>query len=296
MYTIILTPDDNGTILVTCTDLPELATFGEDVEDALHRAADAIEEALAARIARREEIPASSAGLGERNSARLPPLTVAKVELYRAVHAQGCQRQNWRAARARAGRRSTGFSNSIAARRSSTSIGRRARSANISRSASETWRDDGAVLSRNGVGKNTTLWASVFRADRRSIPSPYLRPAGRVTLPDPPMRPGQRCQLIDVVDTAYILRGRNQKRPQSLFERLLDMKGSGQSRQGHRHPPRKSIPAPRPRLQRPLSTRPSDSGRIRHPGRHKTPVSCCERSVPQRLIHNAMLSATVIKR
>jgi hypothetical protein len=35
--------------------------------------------------------------------------------------------------------------------------------------------------------------------------------------------PGQRRQLIDVVDTAYIVRGRNQKRPQSLFERLLDM-------------------------------------------------------------------------
>jgi predicted RNase H-like HicB family nuclease len=82
MYTIILTPDDNGTILVTCTDLPELATFGEDVKDAMHQAADAIEEALIARISRWEEIPASSAGLGERNSARLPPLTVAKVELY----------------------------------------------------------------------------------------------------------------------------------------------------------------------------------------------------------------------
>lgn len=33
----------------------------------------------------------------------------------------------------------------------------------------------------------------------------------------------QRRQLIDVVDRAYIVRGGNQKRPQSLFERLLDM-------------------------------------------------------------------------
>lgn len=89
MYTVILTPDDNGTILVTCSELPELATFGEDLEDAMHRAADAIEEALAARISRREEIPAPSAGLGEQNPVRLPPLTVAKVELYRAAHAQG---------------------------------------------------------------------------------------------------------------------------------------------------------------------------------------------------------------
>jgi antitoxin HicB len=89
MYTVILAPDDKGTILVTCPDLPELATFGEDVEDALHRAADAIEEALAARIARREEIPVPSAAFGERNSVRLPPLTIAKVELYRAARVQG---------------------------------------------------------------------------------------------------------------------------------------------------------------------------------------------------------------
>jgi hypothetical protein len=33
MYTVILTPDDNGTFLVTCPDLPEVATFGEDAED-----------------------------------------------------------------------------------------------------------------------------------------------------------------------------------------------------------------------------------------------------------------------
>jgi antitoxin HicB len=85
MYTIALTPDDNGALLVTRPDLPEAATFGEDAEDAMHRAADAVEEALAARISRREEIPMPSAASHERHprSVRLPPLTVAKVELYR---------------------------------------------------------------------------------------------------------------------------------------------------------------------------------------------------------------------
>ncbi len=58
MYAIILTPDDNGTLLVTCPDLPEVTRSGEGEEDAMQRAGDAIEEALAARIARREEIPA----------------------------------------------------------------------------------------------------------------------------------------------------------------------------------------------------------------------------------------------
>jgi len=91
MYTVILTPDENGTLLVTCPDLPEVATFGDDEEDALHRAADAIEEALAARIARREGIPMPSAAQTERHrpSVRLPPLTIAKVELYRAARVQG---------------------------------------------------------------------------------------------------------------------------------------------------------------------------------------------------------------
>jgi antitoxin HicB len=91
MYTVILTPDDNGTFLVTCPDLPEVATFGEDAEDAMHRAADATEEALAVRISRHEEIPMPSAALHERHrrSVRLPPLTVAKIELYRAARAQG---------------------------------------------------------------------------------------------------------------------------------------------------------------------------------------------------------------
>ena len=56
-YSVTLTPDDNGTLLVTCHDLPEVTSFGDDREDALRHAADAIEEALAARIAAGEDIP-----------------------------------------------------------------------------------------------------------------------------------------------------------------------------------------------------------------------------------------------
>ena len=56
-YRIKLTPDDNGTLLVTCPALPEVTTFGENREDAMRHAVDAIEEALAARIARGAEVP-----------------------------------------------------------------------------------------------------------------------------------------------------------------------------------------------------------------------------------------------
>jgi antitoxin HicB len=88
MYPVIIEPDDNGTLLVTCPDLPEVTSWGEDEEEALRHAADAIEEALAARIAHRDEIPDPSAARG-RPVANLPPLTVAKVSLYRAARASG---------------------------------------------------------------------------------------------------------------------------------------------------------------------------------------------------------------
>ena len=87
-YPIVLTPDDNGTLLVACPDLPEVTTYGDDEEDALQRACDAIEEALAARIAHREDVPAPSPARGRRVVA-LPALTAAKVELYRTARAQG---------------------------------------------------------------------------------------------------------------------------------------------------------------------------------------------------------------
>ena len=87
-YPLVMEPDDNETLLVTCPDLPEVTTFGEDEDDALQRAGDAIEEALAARMARHEPIPSPSPLRG-RKAAGLPPLTVAKVGLYQAMREAG---------------------------------------------------------------------------------------------------------------------------------------------------------------------------------------------------------------
>jgi len=60
-YVIKLTNDDNGTLLVTCPALPEVTTFGANRLDAFNHAVDAIEEALAARISRGQEIPPAPA-------------------------------------------------------------------------------------------------------------------------------------------------------------------------------------------------------------------------------------------
>jgi antitoxin HicB len=83
-YRIELTPDDNGTFLVTAPDLPEVTTFGETADEALVRAVDAIETALQGRIADREPIPAPTA-VGDGLSVALPALAALKVELYRTM-------------------------------------------------------------------------------------------------------------------------------------------------------------------------------------------------------------------
>ena len=86
-YAVNLAPDDNGTILITVPDIPEAVTFGEDREDALARAADAIETAIMGFMSAREDIPAPKAK--GKDYVSLPALSVAKIELYRAMRMDG---------------------------------------------------------------------------------------------------------------------------------------------------------------------------------------------------------------
>jgi len=86
-YAVNLSPDDNGTTLATVPDIPEAITFGEDRDDALARAADAIETAIMAMMAAREDVPRPKA-VGAHYVA-LSALSAAKIELYRAMRAEG---------------------------------------------------------------------------------------------------------------------------------------------------------------------------------------------------------------
>ena len=84
-YPILLAEDD-GTLLATSPDFPELTTFGMDRDEALARAVDALEEAIAARIHDGRDIPAPSQGP---EIAVLPTLTAIKVMLYQGMREQG---------------------------------------------------------------------------------------------------------------------------------------------------------------------------------------------------------------
>ena len=86
-YYVALIPDDNGTILATVPDIPGAITFGDDREDALARATDAIETMLMAVMANREAIPVPK--FRSRDPVDLSALTSAKVELYAAMREDG---------------------------------------------------------------------------------------------------------------------------------------------------------------------------------------------------------------
>jgi antitoxin HicB len=86
-YPVVLERDDNGTVLVSFPDVPEAHTFGDDKEEALARAVDALLTALEARIAEREQIPTPSVIREKAPRVQLPALAEAKIVLYRTMRA-----------------------------------------------------------------------------------------------------------------------------------------------------------------------------------------------------------------
>src|SRR3954462_13460307 len=84
-YPVKLTPDDNGTLLVTAPDFPEVTTFGDDEADALMRSADAIATAIQGRITDRQDVPRPSPPRRGHRTATLSALVWSKLELYRTM-------------------------------------------------------------------------------------------------------------------------------------------------------------------------------------------------------------------
>jgi antitoxin HicB len=89
-YRIEITPDDNETFLVTCPQLPIVATFGETEDAAKEHAVDAIETVLASMIDDGEDIPVPDGAVGV--TVPLPLLTALKLNLYWALRDAGITR------------------------------------------------------------------------------------------------------------------------------------------------------------------------------------------------------------
>ena len=90
-YPITTEPDDNGTLLVSFVDVPEAHTFANDEDEITARATDCVLTALEGYMKDRRPIPPPSRELTGR-AVLLPPLAVAKIELYEAMRNAGIRK------------------------------------------------------------------------------------------------------------------------------------------------------------------------------------------------------------
>lgn len=90
-YPYELTPDDNGTFLLTFPDIPEAVAVGEDVETAVVDAMDGLLCALDGYFADRRAIPLPNAANTE-NCIVLPALVTAKILLLNEMLVQGVKK------------------------------------------------------------------------------------------------------------------------------------------------------------------------------------------------------------
>lgn len=89
-YPYTLTPDDNGTLLITFPDIPEAAAVAEDADSAPIEALDGLLCALEGYFEERRPIPLPAAAEGP--AVALPALETAKVLLLNEMLAQGVKK------------------------------------------------------------------------------------------------------------------------------------------------------------------------------------------------------------
>ena len=80
---------ENGLVNVYFPDVPGVQTFGDDEQEALARAVDALESMFMGMIQDRDNIPPPKAPKRGEKTITLPALTTAKLELYQAMRAAG---------------------------------------------------------------------------------------------------------------------------------------------------------------------------------------------------------------
>ena len=88
-FPVLLTDAEEGGYVVTCRDLPQLVTQGENVQDALEQASDAMDEVFATYLIEGLDFPEPSKARRREHLVSPPAETVAKAALYVAMRQAG---------------------------------------------------------------------------------------------------------------------------------------------------------------------------------------------------------------
>jgi len=88
-YPVLLTPAPEGGLVITCRDLPQLITQGEDEADALEQAVDAMDEVFATYMIEGLSFPDPSKAKRREHLVSPPAETMAKAALYVAMREAG---------------------------------------------------------------------------------------------------------------------------------------------------------------------------------------------------------------
>lgn len=91
-YPVSLKPDTNGTFLVEIPDIPEAVSVGDDEDEALMNAVDAIETALDIYFDERRPVPLPSKPRRGHPTVALPALESAKVLIWNEMLAQNIRK------------------------------------------------------------------------------------------------------------------------------------------------------------------------------------------------------------
>lgn len=91
-YPVTLEAQPEGGFVVTFSDVPEAITQGEDTEEALLYAVEALESALAFYVNAREPLPLPSKPKRGQKTVRPGALEGAKLSLYQAMVEQGLRK------------------------------------------------------------------------------------------------------------------------------------------------------------------------------------------------------------
>ena len=89
VYPCVLTPETNGGYSVSFPNVPEALTCGDDRDEALAMAEDALAVALGSYMQCREDIPVPDTAAGEQEMVAVPLVVAAKLFLYTAMSGRG---------------------------------------------------------------------------------------------------------------------------------------------------------------------------------------------------------------